>query len=328
MGISHFSADQDEASDLSAFLGFGDFSDDQTSTGIFAEGTYRLNENLRLTLGARWQKDNQDRSGTLGPVALDYDEDFSEFLPKAEISYDVTDNIVLGATVRKGFNPGGTTISFVTGAIDDFAEESLWSYELFSRASLANGDLILSGNLFYTDFEDAQRPLVTVVTLPGGGTAETTQFSNAPSAESIGLELSGIWRANSWLQVRGSLGLQDTEITDTTLPNDPIRGQEFQRAPGFSASLAFNIRPTDALTVDLSVRHNSDYYSDDANTPAFEIDSVTIVDAKASYRFNNANAFVFVRNATDEDYQVWQFRAGNSSLGDPMEYGLGIELSF
>lgn len=327
-GISYFITDQDETSDLSAFLGFGDFTDKQRSIGIFGEATLDVTPRLHLTVGGRWQEDSQERSGTLGFVRLDYDETFSEFLPKAEIAYDINDDIVIGALARRGFNPGGTTVSFATGAIDEFDEETLWTYEIFSRASLADGELILSGNLFYTDFTDAQRPLISFITLPGGGTAEFTQFANAPSAESYGLEFEGVWTPNPILQVRASLGYLQTEITETLLPNDPILGKDFQRAPQVTAALGLQIRPTEKLTLNLNARHNSSYYSDDSNTPAFEIDDLTILDAKATYDFGSVSAFAFVRNATDKTYQVWQFRPGNSFLGDPREYGIGLQVNF
>lgn len=328
LGVSYFTADQDEASDLSAFIGLGEFTDKQQSSGVFGEMTFNVSPRLHLTAGGRWQQDSQDRSGTLGPVLLDYDETFKAFLPKAEIVYDLQDDVTIGMSARKGFNPGGTTVSFVTGTIDEFDEETLWSYELFSRASLADGDLVLSGNLFFTDFTNAQRPLINIIELPDGTTAESTEFANAPSAESYGLELGGLWAVNPMLKVRASLGYLKTKITETLQPNDPIGGKEFQRAPRVTAALGFNIHPMDKLTLDLGVRYNSSYYSDDVNTPEFKIDGVSIIDAKVSYDFGSVQASAFVRNATDEDYQVWQFREGNSSLGDPREFGVGLEATF
>ncbi|MEM7208471.1 MAG: TonB-dependent receptor [Pseudomonadota bacterium] len=327
VGVAYFTADQDETSDLSAFLGFGDFTDEQQSVGVFGELTYDVTPKLHLTAGGRFQKDSQDRSGSLGPASLDYDNSFDEFLPKVEVAYDLRDNVVIGASAKKGFNPGGTTVSFTTGAIDEFDAETLWSYELFSRANLAGGDLMLSSNLFFTDFTDAQRPLITIVDTPSGPT-ESTEFANAPSAESYGLELESLWAANPVLRVRAALGFLKTEIKETNLPNDPILGKEFQRAPEVTAALGFNIKATEQLTLDLNARYSASYYSDDANTPELEIDSVTIVDLKASYDFDDLHAFAYVRNATDETYQVWQLRPGNSSLGDPREYGVGLQMTF
>ncbi|MEO9600689.1 TonB-dependent receptor [Parasphingorhabdus sp.] len=327
-GMSYFAADQDETSDLSAFLGFGDFVDSQRSFGIFGEATLDLTPALHLTVGARWQQDNQDREGALGPVSLDYDKTFDAFLPKAELAYDISEDVVIGVTARKGFNPGGTTISFVTGDIDEFGAETLWSYELFSRASLADGDLLLTGNVFYTDFTNAQRPLISTAAAANGTIVEYTEFANAPSAESYGLELEAVWKASPAVQFRASMGLQDSKITETLLAADPMLGKEFQRAPRFNVALGVHLNPIEPLTFDLGLRHNSSYYSDDANNPAFEIDGVTMIDAKAAYDFGPASTFVYLRNATNEDYKVWQFRPGNASLGDPREYGIGLEMTF
>ena len=328
VGASYYTADQNELSDFSAFLGFGDFTDKQNSTGVFAEITVDATERLHLTVGGRWQRDEQDRSGTLGPVGLVYDETFDAFLPKAELAFDLSDNAVVGVSARKGFNPGGTTVSFVTGEIDEFGEETLWSYELFSRASLAGGNLILAGNVFYTDFKDAQRALVNIVEVPGGGTAEQTEFANAPEAESYGAEFSSQWQALDTLQVRLALGFLKTEITKTLTPNDPILGKEFQRAPRYTGALGFNFRPTDAFTLDINARHNSSYYSDDANTAAYRIDGVTLVDVKANQNFGSVDVFAYARNLADKVYQVWQIRQGNSWLGDPRELGVGMQASF
>lgn len=328
LGASYFSSDQDETSDFSAFFGLGGFVDRQYSVGVFGEARFDLASRLLMTLGGRWQQDKQDRSGSLGPVSLDYKQTFSAFLPKAEIAYDLRDDVVLGVMARKGFNPGGTTLSFVSGEVDEFDAESLWTYELFSRARLAQGDLILSGNLFVTDFTDAQRPLINIVSLPDGSTAEFVEFANAPSAESHGVEFEGVWAASPAIQVRAAIGYLKTEITETLEANDPVLGREFQRAPGLTGMLGLQLRPIEDLSLDLSARYNADYFSDDANNPAFAIESVTLVDARLAYDFGLFNTFAFVRNATDETYQVWQFRPGNSSLGDPREFGLGVEAHF
>ncbi|MBY0447636.1 MAG: TonB-dependent receptor, partial [Hyphomonadaceae bacterium] len=111
-------AAQDERLDLSIFLGDGAFRDEQLSLGFFGEGTWRPLPRLALTAGARYQRDAQDRSGALGPFLLDYDEAFSAFLPKASLAYDLSDRWRIGVLAQRGFNAGGTTISFTTGEQD------------------------------------------------------------------------------------------------------------------------------------------------------------------------------------------------------------------
>ena len=328
VGAAYFAGEQDESSDLSAFLGFGRFSDQQQSVGIFGEATLAATSRLRLTAGGRWQHDAQDRAGRLGRVALDYDQTFSAFLAKTELAYDLSEQLVVGLSARRGFNPGGTTISFTTGAVDEFGAETLWSYEMFWRQRLAGGALMLAGNLFYTDFDNAQRPLINLVTLPNGRTVESTQFSNAPSAESYGLELEGVWTPDPALKVRASVGLLETEITATLRPNDPILNKAFQRSPRFSGALGIELRPIDPVRLNLNLRYHSGYFSNDANTPAFKVAAGAVINARASYDLGPASVFAYVRNVGDRTYKVWQFRPRNASLGDPREYGLGLEMRF
>lgn len=328
LGMSYFVAEQDEVSDLSAFLGFGDFDDKQVSAGFFAEATFELFELMSLTFGARWQYDSQERLGTLGEVSLDYDESFTAFLPKASLSYEAFDNLTIGLSASKGFNPGGTTISFVTGEVDEFNQETLWNYELFSRSHFFNKSLTFSSNIFFTDFSNSQRPLISLMAMPDGTFAEYVEFSNAPSAKSYGVELETVWRVSPNLKLRASLGYLDTEITETLQENDPINGKAFQRSPELSGQLAVQIRPIENLIIDFSLRHNSEYFSDDSNTETFKIDGSNIVDAKITYEMSTFSLFAYLRNAANKSYPVWQFRPNNASLVDPREFGVGIEASF
>jgi outer membrane receptor protein involved in Fe transport len=125
IGTYYRRSDNDEFIDLDAFIGTGEFEDTNTSVALFGELTWVITPQLDLTLGGRYQRDSQDRDGTLGPLTVDYDETFTAFLPKFSLAYGISDTLTIGATVVKGFNPGGTTVSFDTGEEDFFAEETL-----------------------------------------------------------------------------------------------------------------------------------------------------------------------------------------------------------
>lgn len=335
VGVYGLTTDQDEAIDLSAFLGFGDFTDEQTSLGLFGEATWTMTERLALTAGARFQRDHQDRVGSLGLCdpeivcfRVDYDETFEAFLPKVALKYDVTRDWRLGALAQRGFNPGGTTISFETGAQDFFDEETLWTYEVFSRSGHLDGRLFLMLNAFYSSFDDSQRPLTTVVTRPDGSIAFVTEIDNAPSARSYGLEGAIQWAANDQLTFKLGLGLLETEIEETLDPADPIRGGEFQRAPNFSAALGVSWRPIQSLAIDLNARSNADYFSDDANTAALKIDGTTVLDAQLRWEWSNFQATAYARNATDEFYMTQLYSPTFGTAGDPREYGVSLEARF
>ena len=330
-GVYHLDTDQVEFIDLSAFLGLGNFTDEQNSFGLFGEIAVKPVPRLTLTGGLRYQRDKQDRLGFLGTPAfgfgVDYDRSFDAFLPKASLAYEVSDAVNIGLLAQRAFNPGGTTISFETGLQDQFDQETLWNYEAFVRARVSE-DIQLNANLFYTDFNDAQRSTTTVGTRPDGTPVLITDVGNVPAARSYGAEIELDARLDPTFSVRLGVGLLDTKITRTPDRQDPIRGGDFARAPKFSASAAIDWRPIENLRFDAQLRTNTRYFSDDANTPALRIGGSTNIDAKLSYTFGSVIASAYVRNAFDDFQLTTLFSPDFGTANDPRNYGISLEARF
>lgn len=330
-GIYHLDTDQTEFIDLSAFLGLGDFTDEQHSLGLFGEITAKPLPRLSITAGLRYQRDRQDRLGFLGTQAfgftVDYDRSFDAWLPKVAIAYEVSDGINVGVLAQRAFNPGGTTISFETGLQDRFDAETLWNYESYIRARL-NDRVGVNANIFYTDFKNAQRATTTIATNPNGETVLITDVGNVPAARSYGAEVELDARIVPRLAVRLGLGLLDTKITQTPDPLDPIRGGRFARAPRVSVSAAIDWRPIENLRLDAQLRTNSRYFSDDANTAELRIGGSTSVDAKLSYTIGTVTAAAYVRNAFDDFALTTLFSPTFGTANDPRNYGISLEARF
>lgn len=313
-------------------IGAGTFGDRQTSFGLFGEATLRPAAPVTITAGLRYQRDSQDREGQVGPpasgVALDYDRTFDAWLPKLSLAYELTEDLTAGALIQRAFNPGGTTINFMTRAQDSFEAETLWSYEAFARSSFAGGRGLVAANLFHNDMSDAQRPQTVRLTLPDGRPFFTVDITNAPSAESYGAELELGWRATDRLRVRVGVGLLRTEVRRTIPPAHPIEGKEFQRSPNFTAAAAIDWTPLDALRLSAQLRHSDGYFSDDANSPALRIGGATVLDARAAYTSGRFTAFGYVRNALDDFHLRFLFNPTFGVAGDPREFGAGLEARF
>ena len=210
-GVYYEQTKDEETADFSLFLGLGEFDDTRTSLGLFGEVTYDVTDRLDLTAGLRYQRDNQDRDGSFGPFTVDFDETFDALLPKVVIGYDVTDDLRVGALAVRGFNPGGTTISFIDGSQDTFEDETVWNFEAFGRARLFDDRLSLNANAFYSVYSDFQ--IFTIVGFTPGGD-RIVEASNADKAVSYGLELTTDFQATDSFHVFAGLGLLDTEIAD------------------------------------------------------------------------------------------------------------------
>jgi len=324
-GIYYQTATSDEFIDLAGFgLGDGAFTDKTESLGAFGELTVSPAERLFLTGGLRYQEDRQDRDGGFAVmVPIIYDETFDAWLPKIGLAYDVSDNLRVGVEARRGYNPGGVTLSFFTGDLDTFDDERLWNYELYWRANLLDDTLRLNGNLFYTDFEDAQRPVNRV--LPSGDIE--TEIAQAEDARSYGAEIQVSYTPSKIVAFDLGVGLLETEIRRVTA-EPVIEGNAFERAPGLTASLGVRVEPIANLTFSAQGRYVDDYFSDDANTPAFRIGSYVIADAQIAYQVGPARLFAYATNLFDEFTLLQQFDATNANVNDPREYGAGIELRF
>lgn len=330
-GVYHLDTDQTEFIDLSAFLGFGNFTDEQNSLGLFGEVSVKPVPRLTLTGGLRYQRDRQDRLGFLGTedfgFGVDYERSFDALLPKAAIAYELSDAVNIGLLAQRAFNPGGTTISFETGLQDQFEAETLWNFEAFVRARLRPG-LQLNANVFYTDFDNAQRSTTTVATAPDGDTVFITDVGNVPAARSFGAEAGLDFQVSRRFTLRAGLGLLDTKITETSDPLDPIRSGRFARAPEVSASAAIDWQPIDGLRFNAQLRTNSGYFSDDANTPELRIDGSTTVDAKLAYTFGPVRASAYVRNLFDDFALTTQFSPEFATANEPRSYGVILEARF
>lgn len=325
LGVYYENIAQDEESNFNSFLGFGDFEDTRNSLGLFGEITYQVTDRIDVTAGLRYQWDRQDRDGTLGAFAVDYDETFDALLPKFVVGYDVTDDLRIGAMAVRGFNPGGTTIFLSDGAQDTFDAETVWNFEAFGRTQLFDDRLFIEANAFYAVYDDYQTRAVRGFT-PAG--APEFEIGNADRAISYGLELSADFQATEDLRVFGGLGLLDTEITDFPDSADPsIEGNQFGRAPHVTVSGGVSYEVIDDLTLGSRLRYVGRYFSDDENTRNQKAGDYVVADFQISYAYEAFEAYAFVNNAFDEFYRIIDF--GNQAIvGPPREYGVGLRVSF
>lgn len=315
-----------DAINLAGFrIGSGSFEGDRDSLGVFAEGTYALTDRLFLTAGGRYQKDSQKRTGGFTVIPINFDDEFDAFLPKAELAFDMTDNVRIGVQTEKGFNAGGFTFNFETFRQDVFEEETLWNYEAFLRGDFMDGRLGVNANVFYTDFNDIQ--LSTLVEL--GPDFLANVFSNAPEARAIGGEVDIRFQASETLRLNAGLGMTDTKIQSDTTAGALTTGNEFQRAPGFTAVAGAVWTPIDPVELSAFARYSDGYFSDDANLAVNAVGSYVTMDLQASYSFGEARLFIDATNVFDEFYAVNVFSNGASgTIGDPRRVSVGLDYRF
>jgi outer membrane receptor protein involved in Fe transport len=213
-------------------------------------------------------------------------------------------------------------------AEDSFEPESLWNFEAFTRASFAGGRGTLSANLFYNAISDAQRQQTVPIAVPDGSTLFATEFANAPAARTYGMEAEAAWRIGERLSLVTGVGILRTKVSRTVVRSDPSLGKDFQRSPHLSAVGGIDWRPLDAVRLSAQARHQSGYFSDDANNPTRHIGASTVADFRAAYTAGTITLSGYVRNAFDAFYLTYLFNPTFGTAGDPREFGIGVESRF
>ncbi|WP_095590668.1 TonB-dependent receptor [Actibacterium ureilyticum] len=314
--------------------GISTFADEKHNLGLYGEASWRFAPRWTLTGGLRYQRDEITRTGEVSPLFansdLDYDETFEQILPKVSLAYDVTPDWTVGALVSKGYNPGGVSLDFVSSKEwEDYDAETVTNLELFTRASLLNDRLFVSGNLFHATYDDYQYNVTQTV----GGTTYIHTI-NADKAKAWGLELAADWQATDALRLNAGLGLLETEITG--FDDAPgFEGNEFARAPGRTLTLGADWAVTDRFNLGGQMRYVDGYYSDTANSDIYQVGGYTLVDLRASYAINDGvQLYGFVNNIFDERTPVLKQAARGTvpftqaSMTSPRMIGIGIEGRF
>ncbi|HEY8553865.1 MAG TPA: TonB-dependent receptor [Burkholderiales bacterium] len=317
LGTYFLAADADEVIDI----GPGSFDDKTRTVAIFGEGTRTFFDKWDLTLGARYERESRERFGGLsGFIDVDLDETYDAFLPKLGIAYRPNDRHTVGFVVQRGWNAGGAGVDFSSFTSFIYDEEFVWNYEAYFRSRLLDGRLQLTGNVFYADYENHQRLAYLDPSDPASGV-----IRNAESTAAYGAEIGVQWLARSDLELFASVGLLETEIKRFSASALDLTGNEFARAPKFTASFGAIHRRPSGFTFGFDGQYVGSYFSDDDNDPAEKVDGYFLLNAQVAYERRNLRVYAFVTNILDKDHELLLFD-GNAQLVDPREVGVGVQV--
>ena len=190
-------------------------------SALFGEVSYPIMDDLKLTLGARGQRESKAGFSTIdntfapgNPYAVAYplifhnaDAAYSRswwsFTPKATLSYQVQKNLMTYLTAAKGYKSGGwdtsaasdygaSSSTLATALSTPFEPERVWSYELGTKYT--SPDRRLQANLaaFIAHYTDMQTNHYNPQTL-------VFQTTNAGAAQAKGVELETTAAPTRWL---------------------------------------------------------------------------------------------------------------------------------
>jgi len=138
-------------------------------------------------------------------------EKWSEFTPSATLSFRASDNTLLYGGVSTGFKSGGFTFTGTAYNALTYEPETVTTYSLGVKTTLADGSLRFNAEAFLNDYQDKQ---FTVVALDETTGTLLQQNDNAGEVETRGLEFELLWLPLDGLALNLNLGYLDTEVKE------------------------------------------------------------------------------------------------------------------
>ena len=269
------------------------------------------------------------------------DESWDEFTPSVKLSYHLSDDIMLYGGVATGFKAGGIDVNGIDGP-RPYDPETVTSYSLGFKSTLAGGTVRLNMEAFYNDYADKQ---LAYQNWNPVSMRLTRQVDNVAEATMQGAEMELTWQTPvDGLVANLHLGYLDSEIeeylenqvvnnnivrnSDGTIRQVDVAGHhELGFAPELTAQLRLSyemdLGGAGSLLLSADAAYRDDSWTtspvdtSDSDTGRFESQALskehTIWNAVVSYRSADERwwAEVVGRNLGDKRVLVNSFNVSN-----------------
>ena len=322
------------------------------SYAVYGQGTYALNERLKLTAGGRvtYEKKEVGREqvGFPDPIPqqprVSPSDDWTSFSPRIGLDYQWTPELMTYISAAQGFKSGGFNGRAASvPEFNRFDPEKVWTYEIGIRSDWLDRRLRFNATAFYSDYTDLQIQINASVTDPvTGQPVPFTLIGNIPEASIVGGEIDFMVVPVSGLKLIGGLGIADGEYRKL-IPGSPMSlDDEFVDTPKvtYTASLEYAraIMGNMTLTGRIDYTHKSEIEFDYGNSPLVDQSPYGLLNARLTLDVSNSGLSfaVFGRNLTDEHYALGGHDDGEGGslgfvlqqMGAPREWGISAEYRF
>ena len=254
---------------------------------------------------------------------------------QASLSYALDDHRNVFTSLSRGYKAGGFNLGSGALLVPGFGRENLTSLEAGFKSQSADSRFYWEATAFQMWRENPQ--------VRSGDQAEPEDPNsyvfytiNARRGTSRGVEASARWQPVRAFQLGGSLGLLHTSLEGFDYGGVAVPSRDAPHAPEYQLSLNATWRHPLGWMARIDASAIDDFYFDvppnDQRAPGYGL-----VHLKAGYEAQRWNAYLWVRNAFDEDYVVRGFYFGNepplfptkryTQLGEPRQVGVTVRWS-
>lgn len=268
---------------------------------------WQLSLELRyLSEAQRFRSDNRDLAGD--PLRLK--DDWSSWLPRVSLSHTLSDDVLLYASVAKGFKSGGfNDQQNVFPQERSYDPEENWTYEAGTKLTLGDGQATLNLGVFYVDWRDQQ-----ISSASQAGPSANTYVTNAAASTVKGVEVELLARMGEHWTLQAGYALADAkfdEFLDVALaplpsfaPDGDVSGNQLPRQSKHQINLVTTFEQDVAALAGTrwylrsEVLYQSKQYSTSANLAS--TGHSTRVNLRAGLVAQRWEASLWVRNVFDD----------------------------
>ncbi|MEM6574303.1 MAG: TonB-dependent receptor [Pseudomonadota bacterium] len=332
IGVNHFEQDfANNGTFIVPPLGFLNFNaapalEAISTTGIFGSLIYDVTDTVTITLEGRQQKDEVDDDGNTDDMVPPESVEFDNFLPRAIVEWQATQDALLYASFSEGNLPGGFNAEVAnlsdaqlaelraiqSDASAAFREEQLDNIELGWKQVWNNGAGVTTLAIFNMERTDQTFRRADIVSDPNDptGVQQVDYFINAGKSEVNGLEFEGDYAFTEGFSVGATLAYIDSEfkvfnsgVHAEVFGSPDASGRRAERFPEWSGSVSASFNGKFSNGLDWFARTDAFYqgerFADEINLTTAP--SGYQINLRAGIRTDNYRIEAFVTNLTDDE---------------------------
>ena len=290
------------------------------ASAFFANVNYQLNEQVVVTAGARYFED--DRTYRFNDSEAKR-ETFDHVSPMVSLSYMLSNDISIYASISEGFRSGG--FNRAEGA-DEFQPETVRTYEFGSKALLLEGRLSTEFALFHSQYFDYQAADINessfgrpIVVNPGEVDIEGVEFAlQFIASDNLSIGLSGHYVDTEFVKI--------SDTSSSFNLGDPV-----DYTPKYSASITTKLNFEGPFSAEGFALLDFSTQGGNFNTRQpvqVKSNSIGLLNAQVSLQWESLTARLFGRNLTNERDLLTPVRPPGTSFVQERPRTWGVELSY
>ena len=313
---------------------------DDAGVGVYGQGTFTIDQNLDVTVGARVDHESKDAlldtfyvpAQIAPPSVVAAERSFSNVSPQLALVYRFEPARMAYVSAGRGFKAGGFNPTSPSGS-EAYAEELTWHVEGGVKTAWADGRLVANAAVFSIDWDDLQ------LNLPNRSVPGQFYIANVGGARSSGVEIEVNARPQSSIDLFATFGYTHARFKDGSVTSVDVSGNELPSTPPYTAtagaqySRALGTRFAATLYGRAEAVFYGAFQYDDANTASQ--DAYSLANFRTGVRSARLFAEAWVRNAFDTHYIPIAFEYRNfapsgfvGEMGPPRTFGITGGITF